>query len=45
VPRVVPLEDLGPIEPVWRLVVGKEPVEGRFVLRGGRFVELAEDAG
>jgi hypothetical protein len=38
-------EELGPIEPVWRLVVRKQPVEGRFVLRGGRFVELAEDAG
>jgi hypothetical protein len=38
-------EDLGPREAVWRLVVSKEEVEGRFVLRGSRFVELAEDAG
>jgi hypothetical protein len=30
-------EDLGPMDAVWRLVVGKEDVEGRFVLRGGRF--------
>jgi hypothetical protein len=37
-------EDLGPVEPVWRLVVGKDEVDGRFVLRGGRFVELAEDS-
>ena len=37
--------DLGPREAAWRLVVGKEEVEGRFVLRGGRFVELDEDAG
>jgi hypothetical protein len=38
-------EDHGPPEQTWWLVVGKEEVEGRFVLRGGRFVELAEDAG
>jgi hypothetical protein len=37
-------EDLGPREAIWRLVVGKEDVEGRFVLRGGVFVGLAEDA-
>lgn len=35
-------EELGPVEPVWRLVVGKEEVEGRFALRDGRFVRLAE---
>jgi hypothetical protein len=38
-------EPIGPREAVWRLVVGKEDVEGRFALRFGRFVELAEDAG
>jgi hypothetical protein len=38
-------EDHGAPEATWRLVVGKEKVEGRFVLRSGRFVELAEDAG
>ena len=27
------------------LVVGEEDLEGRFVLRDGRFIELAEDAG
>jgi hypothetical protein len=37
--------DLGPREAVWRLVVEGGPVEGRFVLRGGRFVEMAEEAG
>jgi hypothetical protein len=37
-------EDLGPREATWRLVVGKVEVEGRFVLRMGEFVELAEDA-
>jgi hypothetical protein len=37
--------DLGPAEAVWRLVVREEEIDGRFVLRGGRFVELAEDAG
>jgi hypothetical protein len=36
-------EPIGPREAAWRLVVGKEDVEGRFVLRGGRFVELADD--
>jgi hypothetical protein len=36
---------LGPKDAVWRLVVGKEEVEGRFALRSGRFVELAEVAG
>jgi hypothetical protein len=34
----------GPREAVWRLVVVEGPVEGRFALRAGRFVELAEDA-
>jgi hypothetical protein len=38
-------EDLGPVEAVWRQVVDGEPVEGRFALRGGAFVELAERAG
>ncbi len=37
-------EDRGPIEAVWHLMLGKEPVEGRFALRFGLFVELAEDA-
>jgi hypothetical protein len=37
--------DLGPREAVWSLAIGKEPVEGRFALRAGRFVELAEDVG
>jgi hypothetical protein len=36
-------EPIGPREAVWRLVVGKDEVEGRFVLRAGRYVELAED--
>jgi hypothetical protein len=36
--------NLGPAEIVWRLVVEGEPVEGRFALRGGVFVELAEGA-
>ncbi len=36
--------NLGPREAVWRLVVGKVEVEGRFILRSGRFVELAEDS-
>jgi hypothetical protein len=34
----------GSPEQTWRLTVGGEDLEGRFVLRGGRFVELAEDA-
>jgi hypothetical protein len=38
-------EDLGPREATWRLVVGKVELEGRFVLRMGEFVGLAEDAG
>jgi len=29
---------------VWRLVIGKEELEGRSALRDGEFVELAEDA-
>lgn len=37
--------DIGPLEAVWRLVVGKEENEGRFILRGGAFVELAEGSG
>ncbi len=37
-------EERGPIESVWNLVIGGEPVEGRFALRFGLFVELAEDA-
>ena len=37
-------EDRGPVESVWKLTIGKEPVEGRFALRFGRFVELAEAA-
>jgi hypothetical protein len=36
---------LGPVEAVWSLAIGKEDVEGRFALRAGRFVELAEDVG
>jgi hypothetical protein len=35
---------LGPVEAVWSLAIGKEDVEERFVLRAGRFVELAEGA-
>ena len=42
-PGVEP-EYLGPREATWRLVIGKAEVEGRFVLRRGEFVELAEDA-
>jgi hypothetical protein len=34
--------NLGPTEAVWRLVVNKVEVQGRFVLRSGEFVELAE---
>jgi hypothetical protein len=37
-------EYLGPREATWRLVIGKAEIEGRFVLRMGEFVELAEDA-
>ncbi|WP_435005146.1 hypothetical protein P12x_003040 [Tundrisphaera lichenicola] len=37
-------EYLGKPEAAWRLVIGKEELEGRFVLRSGEFVELAEDA-
>ncbi len=37
-------EDRGPIESVWHLMIRKEPVEGRFALRFGLFIELAEDA-
>jgi hypothetical protein len=36
--------NLGPVEAVWRIVVGREDVEGRFALRGGVFVALADDA-
>ncbi len=36
-------EDLGPPEVTWRLVLGKDELEGRYVLRHGVFVELAED--
>jgi hypothetical protein len=35
---------LGPVEAVWSIVVEGESVEGRFALRGGVFVEVAEDA-
>jgi hypothetical protein len=35
--------DLGPREAVWRLVVGDYEIDGRFVPRAGRFVQLAED--
>jgi hypothetical protein len=31
-------------EAVWRLVVGKADLDGRFVLRMGEFIGLAEDA-
>ena len=36
--------DLGPREAVWRIVLGKAEVDGRFVLRSGEFVELGEGA-
>ena len=39
-----PGETDGPPEIAWRLQVGKETLEDRFVLRDGEFVELAEDA-
>lgn len=42
-PGVEP-EGLGSCEAIWRLLVGKVEVEGRFVLRMGEFVEPAEDA-
>lgn len=35
--------DQGKPETTWRLVVNKVEVEGRFVLRAGEFIELAED--
>ena len=35
---------LGKPEATWRLMIGKVEVEGRFLLRGGAFVELAEGA-
>jgi hypothetical protein len=35
---------LGPLEAVWRIVIGREELEGRWALRDGCFVELAEDA-
>jgi hypothetical protein len=38
-------EDHGPPEAAWRLAIGGQDLDGRFVLRSGRFVELAEDAG
>jgi hypothetical protein len=34
----------GKPEAVWQLTVGKEEIEGRWALRGGVFVELAESA-
>jgi hypothetical protein len=37
-------EYLGPLEPAWSLVIRGVPVGGRFVLRGGRFVELGYQA-
>ncbi len=39
-----PGETNGPPEVVWRLVIGKEELEDRFVLRDGEFAGLAEDA-
>jgi hypothetical protein len=39
-----PSEDFGPREAVWRIVIGKAEIEGRFALRMGEFIELAEDA-
>ena len=38
------LEWLGPIEVVWRLVIGKTELEARWALRDGTFVELGEEA-
>ena len=43
-PATAEPEYLGPREATWWLVVGKAELEGRFVLRMGEFVELAEDA-
>jgi hypothetical protein len=34
----------GSLEAVWRLVVRGEAMEGRYALRDGAFVELAEGA-
>jgi hypothetical protein len=34
----------GTLEAVWRLVVRGQALEGRFALRGGVFVALAEEA-
>jgi hypothetical protein len=34
----------GNLEQAWRLVVRGEALDGRWALRGGAFVELAEDA-
>jgi len=42
-PRSEPV-DLGPIEATWRLTIGKAEVDGRFALRMGEFIELAEGA-
>ena len=37
-------DDRGRPEQAWRLVVRGGAIEGRFALRGGAFVELAEEA-
>jgi hypothetical protein len=34
----------GPPEAVWRLVIRGEALEGRYALRDGVFIELAEEA-
>jgi hypothetical protein len=34
----------GTLEQAWRLVVRGEALEGRWALRAGAFVELAEEA-
>jgi hypothetical protein len=39
-----PSEDLGLIETIWRLKIGKNEVEGRFALRMGELVKLGEEA-